>query len=112
MYINGEWVNVGTTTIDLTDYYNKVQTDAKLTQKADLTDIPTKTSELTNDSGYVTSADIPTKTSELTNDSGFITSPDGGNAATLNGHSIEVTDVDPGEGVAMSTGKIVMVVEP
>ena len=35
--------------------------------------IPTKTSELTNDSGFITEAAIPTKTSELTNDSGFIT---------------------------------------
>lgn len=33
--------------------------------------IPTKTSQLTNDSGFITSA--PTKTSDLTNDSGFIT---------------------------------------
>ena len=36
--------------------------------------VPTKTSELTNDSGFVTSAAVPTKTSELTNDSGFVTS--------------------------------------
>ena len=35
--------------------------------------IPTKTSDLTNDSGYITSAALPTKTSDLTNDSGFIT---------------------------------------
>ena len=35
--------------------------------------IPTKTSELTNDSGFITSSSIPTKTSELTNDSGFVT---------------------------------------
>lgn len=44
--------------------------------------VPTKVSELTNDSGYLTehqsldeyakTADIPTKTSELTNDSGFL----------------------------------------
>lgn len=42
---------------------------------ADITDtptIPTSTSELTNDSGYITDGDIPTKTSDLTNDSGFI----------------------------------------
>ena len=39
-------------------------------------DVPTKTSELTNDSGFLTTADIPTKTSQLTNDSGFITSAD------------------------------------
>ena len=36
-------------------------------------DVPTKTSDLTNDSGFITSADVPTKTSDLTNDSGFIT---------------------------------------
>lgn len=34
--------------------------------------VPTKTSELTNDSGFITSASVPTKTSELTNDSGFV----------------------------------------
>lgn len=68
--------------------------------KADASAIPTKTSDLTNDSGFITSAPvtsvnsqtgavsltasdvgalpssttIPTKTSDLTNDSGFITS--------------------------------------
>lgn len=36
--------------------------------------LPTKTSELTNDSGFITSAAVPTKTSDLLNDSGFITS--------------------------------------
>lgn len=30
--------------------------------------VPTATSDLTNDSGYITSADLPTKTSDLTND--------------------------------------------
>ena len=35
--------------------------------------IPTKTRDLTNDSGFITSAALPTKTSDLTNDSGFIT---------------------------------------
>ena len=37
-------------------------------------DIPTKTSQLQNDSGFITSASVPTKTSQLQNDSGFITS--------------------------------------
>lgn len=36
--------------------------------------IPTKTSSLTNDSGFITVNSVPTKTSQLTNDSGFITS--------------------------------------
>ena len=38
--------------------------------------IPTATSDLTNDSGFVTSSDVPTATSDLTNDSGFITLSD------------------------------------
>ncbi len=35
-------------------------------------DIPTATSELTNDSGFITNASIPTRTSQLVNDSGFV----------------------------------------
>ena len=38
---------------------------------ATVADFPTKTSQLTNDSGFTTVADLPTKTSQLTNDSGF-----------------------------------------
>ena len=36
---------------------------------------------------------------------------DGGNAATVGGHSITVTDVDPGAGSALGTGEIVFVTE-
>lgn len=39
-------------------------------------DVPTKTSQLENDSNFATTADIPTKTSQLENDSGFITAAD------------------------------------
>ena len=39
-------------------------------------DLPTKVSELTNDSGYATTSAIPTKVSELTNDSSYVTSDD------------------------------------
>lgn len=35
--------------------------------------VPTKTSELENDSGYITGADVPTKVSELENDSDYAT---------------------------------------
>ena len=51
----------------------------------DTTEIPSKTSQLENDSGYITSSalsgyaktsDIPTKTSQLDNNSGFITAND------------------------------------
>ena len=36
--------------------------------------IPTATSDLTNDSGFITSSSLPTKVSDLTNDAGYITS--------------------------------------
>lgn len=59
---------------------NKVIT-AALALKAAITDIPTKVSQLLNDSGFQTAsqvqgaitAAVPTKTSDLTNDSGFQT---------------------------------------
>ena len=41
--------------------------------------VPTRTSQLENDSGFITASDIPTiptRTGELTNDSGFITASD------------------------------------
>lgn len=52
---------------------------AKVTDVPSFLDIPTHTSQLTNDSGFLTETDlpiIPTKTSDLTNDSGFITRTD------------------------------------
>ena len=87
---------------DLQHYYVKSETytkdevNTKLDLKADTDDIPTKTSDLTNDSGFITKSvnnldnytkttdlntalglkanatDIPTKTSDLTNDSGYV----------------------------------------
>jgi len=36
--------------------------------------IPTNTSDLTNDSGFITSSDIPTNVSSFTNDAGYLTS--------------------------------------
>ena len=41
---------------------------------SDIPTVPTKVSQLTNDSGFITSSSVPTKVSQLTNDSGFITS--------------------------------------
>ena len=43
---------------------------------ADSSEIPTKTSDLENDSGYITESDIPTDLSDFNNDTGFITSSD------------------------------------
>ena len=55
--------------------------------------MPTKTSQLTNDSGFINLAQIPTKTSQLTNDSGFLTehqdiSGKADKATTLAGYGI------------------------
>lgn len=46
---------------------NKAITNA-LHDKADASIVPTKTSQLTNDSNFATTSQIPTKTSDLTND--------------------------------------------
>lgn len=77
--------------------------------KADMSAIPTKTSDLTNDSGFITSApvtsvngqtgavsiSVPTKTSDLTNDSGFLTSAP---VASVNGQTgaVSLTASDVG----------------
>ena len=53
--------------------YNRFITQYDLNGYAKSSDIPTKTSQLTNDSGFANASDIPTKTSQLTNDSGFLT---------------------------------------
>lgn len=55
--------------------------------------MPTKTSQLTNDSGFINLAQIPTKTSQLQNDSGFLTehqdiSGKADKATTLAGYGI------------------------
>lgn len=52
---------------------NRFITQYDLYGYAKSSDIPTKTSQLTNDSGFANASDIPTKTSQLTNDSNFLT---------------------------------------
>lgn len=49
-WVNNTWELIGG--VDLTDYYTKTQTDTLLNAKADTSDIPTKTSDLTNDSNF------------------------------------------------------------
>lgn len=56
MYINSAWAELGTTQVDLTDYYKKSEIDAKLADKADkneLPTVPTLVSSFTNDAGYI-----------------------------------------------------------
>lgn len=68
--VNGQ---TGAVTIDVPTKTSDLTNDSNF---ATTSDIPTKTSELTNDSNFATTSDIPTKTSDLQNDSGFITSSD------------------------------------
>lgn len=127
IWVNNAWELIGSTQIDLTgyatedwvntqianfltesqitqlinnslaNYYTQEQVNNLLDNKADKSSIPTKTSDLTNDSGFITNevdnltnyytetevnnllsskadtSQIPTKVSELDNDTGFIT---------------------------------------
>lgn len=57
MYINGAWAELGSTQVDLSDYYKKTEIDTKLADKADKTElptVPTLISAFTNDKGYMT----------------------------------------------------------
>ena len=57
MYINSAWAELGTTQVDLSDYYKKSEVDTKLADKADKTELPTVpsvVSAFTNDAGYLT----------------------------------------------------------
>ena len=104
---------VGSTNVDLSQYYTKTEVNAliqgveqkipdvsnfatrqELAQKADINSIPTRVSQLENDTGFITNAalvdyalksdipdvsvfalktEIPTNVSQLTNDAGYIT---------------------------------------
>ena len=53
--------------------YDDTEIRNELKEKANNNDMPTKTSELENDSGFITKLpDVPNKVSELENDSGFV----------------------------------------
>lgn len=65
IYVNNTWYDIGSTDqVNLNDYYTKQETDLLLTDKADTTDLPTRTSELTNDGNgthnYITFGDLAT----------------------------------------------------
>lgn len=56
--------------IDVPTKTSQLENDSNF---ASTTDIPTKLSQLENDSNFASTGDIPTKTSQLTNDSSFVT---------------------------------------
>lgn len=73
----------GSGNIDLGYYLNPI-----------VNSIPTKVSDLQNDTGFVSS--VPTKVSDLENDTGFITGSDNAGSATKlkNARTISITDAD------------------
>lgn len=52
LWVNGTYEHIGSTRVDLTDYYNKTQIDAALSGKANTSDIPTALSGLSDDSTH------------------------------------------------------------
>lgn len=54
MYINSAWAELGTTQVDLSDYYKKSEVDTKLAEKTELPTVPSVVSAFTNDAGYLT----------------------------------------------------------
>lgn len=73
IYVNNSWEHIGSTQVDLSNYYTKAQTDALLDDKADTSDLPTKTSDLTNDSGFISTETDPIFSASVASD---ITSSD------------------------------------
>lgn len=71
--------NAGNVTLTIPTKTSQLTNDSSYITVADIPDVPTKTSELQNDSGFITAADIPappvvpTKVSQLENDSNFAT---------------------------------------
>lgn len=59
LYINEVFELIGNTKVDLTDYYTKEQIDSKgFITLQDLPEVPTKTSQLENDSKFVVASDV------------------------------------------------------
>ena len=100
---------------DASTVYNKTQVDNKLALKADKSDIPTKTSELTNDSGFVsgnelsdvaksgsyndlsnkpTIPEVPTNVSAFVNDVSYLTPNDVSTFITDDDASVYLTADD------------------
>ena len=115
----GSFEKIGTTEIDLSNYYTKTESDTLLAAKADATDIPTVnnatltiqkngTSVATFTANSATNATanitVPTSVSELTNDSGFLTTIPVASNSTLGGIKVGSGLSIDGNGVLTATG--------
>lgn len=73
IYVNNDWELLGIQKADLSNYYNKTETNTLLNAKANTNDLSTvATSGSYND--LSNKPTIPTATSDLTNDSNFVSS--------------------------------------
>lgn len=75
---------------------------------AEYTEIPTATSQLTNDSGYITNSDIPTiptKVSQLTNDSNYVTQTEMTDAiaGAVSGGTVDLTGYQKSNDINLAT---------
>lgn len=77
LWVNGAYEHIGSTRVDLTDYYNKTQVDMALSNKANkattlfgygITDAYTKTETDTALSSKASTSDIPTTLASLSDD--------------------------------------------
>ena len=95
-YYTKEEVDQMFSTIDVSIFYTKEETNTAIQNAVNKIEIPDKLSELENDTGFITVNDIPEipdKLSELENDTGFITVndiPEQGGVKTVNGQSGDV----------------------
>lgn len=101
--INGGNITTGTISANRLD----------LTGYATFSDLPTKTSDLTNDSSFATTSQIPTKTSQLTNNSGYVngTQLATANQTVIHGGNITTGTIAGPSGtfsLNMVTGDVVM----
>lgn len=110
MYVNSAWEQFGSASIDLTGYVlrNDLAAVALSGSYNDLNTkpiIPTKTSDLINDSSFITNADLPTKISDLTDDSNHYIKPVNGiPASDLANDVIPVKDVQVNGMSALQNG--------
>lgn len=71
IYVNDAWEKIGNTQVDLTGYVRAndlalVATTGDYNNLNNIPDIPEKTSDLTNDSGFITLAQVPTELPAVT----------------------------------------------
>lgn len=104
IYVNNNWELLGIQKSDLSNYYNKTEIDNLLNAKVNSSDLSTvATSGSYND--LSNKPTIPTKTSDLTNDSNFVSSSDLSNSYYSKAQTDNLLDtkVDKVTGKGLST---------